>query len=87
MNFVKRSLEKGKTKGRVGVLERVRALLLLASDLMPASLSYSLKMSAKGLIQRLYRVMQNPGVIAIKGLNVIFLNELADLLGTELLEL
>ena len=87
MNFVKRFLVGGGTKDRVEASRRVGALLLPVLDLALASLSYFLGMSVGKLMQRLCRVMQNPGTIAIKGLNVIFLNRLADPLGMELLEL
>ena len=89
MNFVKRSLEKGGTRGRVRASEGVRALLLPTSDLRPglwalASSSYSVGLT-KGLIQALCWGVQDPKAIAKdKSLNVIFSNGLADSLGVEL---
>ena len=86
-NFVKRSLVERKIKGRVGALGGVGALLLLALDITPASSSCFLEISAGKMTQGLCQVVQDPGAIAIKSLNVIFLNGLADLLGMELLEM
>ena len=80
----------GETRGEVGALEGVEALLLLAIDLsgVPASLSCSLGLLVGGLTQRLYWVVQDSRAIAKDGgLNIIFLNGLADLLDMELLKL
>ena len=87
INFVKRSLAEGGTRGEVGVLGEVGALLLPALDFAPTSSSCFPKMLAGGLTQGLRRVMQDLGAIAMKSLNVILSNELADLLGIKLLEL
>ena len=58
MNFVKKSLME-QTRGEVGTLGRVGALLLSASNLLArpwrmASLSYTLVGLAQGLSQKLY---------------------------------
>ena len=68
MNFVKRSSERGGTRGEVKILEGVRALSMLASDLPPgswalASLFCSMKLTKK-LTQGLYWMVQDPGAIA-----------------------
>ena len=78
------------TRGGVEALGGVRALLLPELDLSGASVSSSCfpEMLTGGLTQGLCRIIQNPGAIATdRDLNVILLNELADLLGMELLEL
>ena len=64
MNFEKRSLEGGGIRGGVGALGRVRASLLVVSDLAPASLLCSPGMSAGRLTQGLQRVVQDFGAIA-----------------------
>ena len=90
MNFVKRSLAGGGTRGGVEALGRVRASSLLTSDFFgaPASSSYSPGILVGGLTQGLHRVGRDPGAIAKDGgLNVILPNGLADSLGMELLEL
>ena len=71
----------------MGASEEVEALLLLVSDLAPVSSSYFLKMLAEKLTQKFYRVVGYLGVIAMKDLNKIFPNKLADPVGMELLEL
>ena len=91
MNFVKKSLMGGETKGGVGASKEIRALLLLALDFLarpwvPVSLSYSIELTKK-LTQGLRWVVQDLEAIAIEGLNVILSNGLADPLGMELLEL
>ena len=90
MNFVKRSLEQGGTRSRVGASGGMGASSLPALDLpsAPAGLFCSPAMSARRLTQGLRQVMQDPGTIAKGGgLNVILPNGLADPLGMELLEL
>ena len=64
MNFVNKSLVGGRTKGGVGTLGRIGALLLLASDFLGASASsfYSIG-STKGLMQEFCRVVQDFGAI------------------------
>ena len=84
---MKKSLEKRGTRGGIRNSGGVRALLLLASDLVPASLSCFLGMSTRELMQGLRQAVQDPWAIAMKGLNMILLNGLADPLGMELLEL
>ena len=88
MNLVNRFLEKKETRGGVGALERVKSSLLLALDLAPTNLSSFLEMLAKKLTQELRRVERDLGAIAKdRGLNMILLNGLVDLLGIKLLEL
>ena len=90
INFVKRSLAGGGTRGGVRALGGVRASLLPASvfPVAPASSSCSPGILARGLMQGLRRVVQDPGAIAkVKGLIVIIPNGLADPLDMELLEL
>ena len=88
-----RSLAGRGTRSRVGALKRVEALLLLASDFLaepwaPANSSCFLMRLAIRLTQKLYQVVWDFRTIAKDGdLNEIFLNELADLLNMELLEL
>ena len=90
MNLVKRSLELSGTRGGVKALGGVEASLLLAFNLLswaPASSSCSME-STRGLTRGLRRVVRDPGAIAKdRGLNVIFLNGLANPLNMELLEL
>ena len=72
----------------MGASRRIEALFLPASDLAPTSLSCFPEMSAGGLMQELHWVVRDCGAIAKdRGLNVIFLNKLADPLGIELLKL
>ena len=86
------ALEKVGTLGQVGASGEVRASLLLALDLLagpwaPASSSCFVRLS-KGLTQGIRWVIQNSGAIAKdESLNVILLNELADLFSMKLLEL
>ena len=90
MNFVKRSLEKGGTRGRVGASGGVEASLLPASDLAPASSSCSMELT-RGLTQGLRRVVRDPGAIAkelqSKKHDAILPNGLVDPLGMEFLKL
>ena len=86
MNFVKRCLAGGKMKGGVKVSGGVGASLLPALDLMPTSLSCSPRMLIERLTWELSQVVQNPGAIAIKSLNMILPNQLADPLDMKLLE-
>ena len=66
----------------------VKALLLPALDLAPASSSCFPGILAKRLTRGLCQVVQNSGVIAKNGgLNVIFLNGLANLLDMKFLKL
>ena len=65
----------------------VKASLLPTSNLALASSSYYLGMLVRKLMQKLHQVVRDPRAIAIKGLNVIFLNGVANLLGMELLKL
>ena len=87
---MKRSSVGRGTRGGVETLERVGALLLLASDLpfwAPVS-SFCSVGSMRGLTQGLRWVVQDAGAITKdEGLNVILSNGLADPLGMELLEL
>ena len=88
MNFMNKSLAEGKKRGKMGALGKIRALLLLVLDLVLAGSFFSLEMSVGRLIQKFRQVVQDFGAIAMdRGLNIIFLNKLADLLGIELLEL
>ena len=90
INFVKRSLAGGGTRGEVGALGEIGASLLPASDILgtPVSLSYSLGISAEIFTQGLHQIVQDPGaIVKNRGLNVIFPNGLADPLDIELLEL
>ena len=88
MNFVKKFLVRGGTRGKMGALEGIGDLLLLASDLAPANLSCSLEMLAGGLTKGSAGWCKILELFAKNGdLNVIFLNRLADPLGVELLKL
>ena len=91
MNFVKRSSEEREIRGGVGASGGVRALLLPTSDLLPrlwapTSLFCSIELTGR-LTQGLCRMVQDLGAIAMKSLNVILSNGLADPLNMELLEL
>ena len=90
MNFVKKFLAGGGTRGGMGALRGGGASLLPTSDLSGAPVCSSCfpKMLAGGLTQGLRRIVRDPGAIAKDGgLNVILSNGLADLFGMELLEL
>ena len=90
MNFVKRSLEGGGTRGGMGALGGVGASLLPTSDFVPASLSCSMRLTER-LTQGLRRVVRDLGAIVkelkSKEHDAIIPNGLADLLGIELLKL
>ena len=78
MNFVKKTLAKKGIRSRVGALEEIKALLLPALNLSSrfwvfASSSCSVRLNGK-LTQGLRQVMQDPGAIAIKNMNIVFLN-------------
>ena len=64
MNFVKKSLARGEIRGKVGILEKVRASSLLASDFIGvlASSSHSIKLNRE-LSQELRQVVLDPGII------------------------
>ena len=88
INFVNRSLAEGETKGGLEASGEIGALLLQVLDLILASLFCSPEMLAGGLTQKLCLVVQDPGAIARDGgLNMIFLNKLANSLGIKLLKL
>ena len=75
----------------VGASGGVKTLLLLISDFpdglwASASLSCSMELNGE-LTQELRWVVQDSGAIAMRGLNVILPNGLADPLGMELLKL
>ena len=90
MNFMKRSLEGGEMRGRVGASRGVGTSLLPVLDLppwAPASSSCSMGLIER-LTQGLRQVVGDSGAIAKdRDLNIILPNGLADPLGMELLEL
>ena len=88
MNFIKKSLVRGRTRGKVGALEKIRASSLPVLNLVPASPSSSPMISAVELTQKLCQMVQDPeAIVKNRGLNMIFSNRLADLLGIDFLEL
>ena len=88
MNLENRSLAGRRTRGGVEASGGVEALALSVLDLLLVNSSRCQEILARRLTRAFRRVVQNPWTIAKnRGLNVIFLNELANPLGMEFLEL